>query len=311
VSRSSNSALAIGLGACGVAVGVRPSGLQRLRGLTRRPRVEAPPVDAPVPPPPAIAHASIAMVEEECFSERGALEVLRQALGSDADDASDASDSGAPNDRVGPKRRAFIVLDDFWANHAILRGDFRSMRAREVDEIALAYFTDTFGLEAGSLLVRSVVQRGGRTLFASAMSRSLHDGIHEVSASARVEVRSLTLGLPQILNRVRHAVGGSQAMLVVVAETLLHTVLMDHDRWVAYDTQRLFPEDAGDASRLAAVAEHVFERSAAMRREDCMVYLCGLEVDASAFEQRFAGARRLPGPTPSGSPALRLMGFAQ
>src|SRR5260370_39709144 len=122
----------------------------------------------------------VAMDDTHCFTEPGAGEVLGGGLDAGA---------GTPVKSPTPKRHAFIVLDDFWANHAMLRGDFRGMRAREVDEIVLAYFADTFGLERAAILTRWQLQRGGRALFASAMSRSLHDGIAEVSSSARVEVK--------------------------------------------------------------------------------------------------------------------------
>ena len=302
MSRSSTSVLAIGIGSRDLALGMRRSALQRLRERIRSGRAGTGAQASPPLAQPGVAHATIAMDEAQCFTEQGALEVLRQAL---------AADAGAPGPSPGSKRRAFIVLDDFWANHAILRGDFRGMRAREIDETALAYFADTFGLAGGSLLIRWQLQGGGRALFASAMSRSLHDGIHEVSSSARVEVKSLTLGLPQTLNRVRRAVDGREALLLVVTETLLHAVTMEDNRWAAYDTQRLFDDDAGDALRLAGIAEHMFERSSTTRREDCMVYLCGLPVDPAPFEERFAAALQLPGRAGADAAALRLMEFAQ
>jgi hypothetical protein len=204
-----------------------------------------------------------------------------------------------------------VVLDDFWGHHAILRGDFRALRAREVDEITDAYFADTFGIDARMLSIRWQLQRGGRALFASALPRSLHEGIHEVSAAAQVDVTSVTLGLPWILNRVRRAVAGRDALLLVVAETLLHVVTIEDSRWVAYDTQRVFADAAGDAWRLAEIARHVFERSPARRRDDCDVYLCGLAVDPMPFEQSFAHVRALPEHVSGDAPELRLMEFAQ
>lgn len=301
MSRSSNDVLAIGLATCAVAVGLRPTRLQLLRRLAQRARPGVRAAGALPPLAPAILHASIAMAEEQCFSEQGALEVLRQAF---------TEEPGVPERATRAKRRAFIVLDDFWANHAILRGDFRTMRTREVEDIARSYFAETFGLDGDAIVIRAVMQRGGRALFASALSRSLHDGIRDVSAAAGVEVQSLMLGLPQMMNRVRHAVNGSTSMLVVVAETILHAVLMDRNRWVAYGAHRLFAEDVGDALRLATITEQVFERLSTTRREDYTIYLGGLEVDPSAFEQRYAAVHRLQDIVSDASAPLRLMGFA-
>lgn len=301
MSRSSNDVLAIGLGTCAAAVGVRPTRLQYLLRLAQRARRGAKAVAAPPSLPPVIEHASIAMAETLHFSEQGALDVLRQAL---------AQAPGVPGRATRSKRRAFIVLDDFWANHGILRGDFRTMRAREVDDIARSYFAETFGLDGDAIMIRTVVQRGGRAVFASALSRSLHDGIRDVSTAASVEVQSLMLGLPQAMNRARHCVDGSASMLVVVAETVLHAVLMNHSRWVAYGAHRLFADDVADTLRLAAIAEQVFERFSNTRREDCKIYLGGIDLDPSAFEQRFATVRRLQEIVSSASAPLRLMGFA-
>lgn len=301
MSRSSNDVLAIGLGTCAAAVGVRPTRLQYLLRLAQRARRGAKAVTAPPSLPPVIEHASIAMAETQHFSEQGALDVLRQAL---------AQAPGVPGRPTKSKRRAFIVLDDFWANHGILRGDFRTMRAREIEDIARSYFAETFGLDGDAIMIRAVVQRGGRAVFASALSRSLHDGIRDVSTAASVEVQSLMLGLPQAMNRARHCVDGSASMLVVVAETVLHAVLMNHSRWVAYGAHRLFADDVADTLRLAAITEQVFERFSNTRREDCKIYLGGIELDPSAFEQRFATVRRLQEIVSSASAPLRLMGFA-
>ncbi|WP_043419255.1 hypothetical protein [Cupriavidus basilensis] len=301
MSRSSNDVLAIGLGTCAAAVGVRPTRLQHLLRLAQRARRGVRAVTAPPSLPPAVEHACIAMEEALHFSEQGALDVLRRAL---------AEAPGVPGPATKSKRRAFIVLDDFWANHGILRGDFRTVRAREVEDIARSYFAETFGLDGDAIMIRTVMQRGGRAVFASALSRSLHDGIRDVSADARVEVQSLMLGLPQAMNRARHSVDGSASMLVVVAETVLHAVLMEHDRWVAYGAQRLFADDVADTLRLAAITEQVFERFSNTRREDCTIYLGGLDLDPSAFEQRFATVRRLQDIVSNASAPLRLMGFA-
>jgi hypothetical protein len=285
VSRWLSSPLAIGVGTRELAIGVRASRLPRLRKAA-----------------PVAAHTRIDMLEEHCFTEQGVLDALRAALSTDADEA-------APP--ALPRRRAFVVLDDFWGNHAILRGDFRTLRARELEEIALAHFADTYGMDVGSVLVRFRVQRGGRALFASAMSRALHDGIHEVSTTARVTVESLRLCLPEMLNRVRRAVDGGQAMLVFVADTLMQAVMVEHNSWVAYDAQRLFPGDVADASRLAVLAEQVFERSATTRREDCKVYLFGIDADPEPFETRFTAAIRLPLAATGSCAAHRLMEYAQ
>ncbi|NUA27833.1 hypothetical protein [Cupriavidus basilensis] len=301
MSRSSNDVLAIGLGTCAAAVGVRPTRLQSLLRLAQRARRGVKAVTAPPSLPPAIEHASIAMEEAQYFSEQGALDVLRRAL---------AEAPGVPGPATRSKRRALIVLDDFWANHGILRGDFRTVRAREVEDIARSYFAETFGLDGDAIMIRTVMQRGGRAVFASALSRSLHDGIRDVSAAARVEVQSLMLGLPQAMNRARHSVDGGASMLVVVAETVLHAVLIDHKRWVAYGAHRLFADDVADPLRLAAIAEQVFERFSNARREDCTIYLGGIDLDPSAFEQRFATVRRLQEIVSSASAPLRLMGFA-
>lgn len=301
MSRSSNDVLAIGLGTCAAAVGMRPTRLQYLLRLAQRARRRVQAVAAPPALPPVIEHASIAMAEEQQFSEQGALDVLRQAL---------AQVPGTPGRGTKSKRRAFIVLDDFWANHGILRGDFRTMRTREVDEIARSYFAETFGLDGDAIVIRTVLQRGGRAVFASALSRSLLDGIRDVSAAARVEVQGLMLGLPQAMNRARHSVDGSASMLVMVAETVLHAVLMDHHRWMAYGAHRLFAEDVADTLRLAAITEQVFERFSNTRREDCTIYLGGIDLDPYAFEQRFATVRRLQEIVSSASAPLRLMEFA-
>ena len=298
MSRSSNNCLAIGMGARAVAVGVRASRYERLSALNLPVRIGKRIPDSGQ----MLPRANIAMADDQCFSEEGALNVLREALESEASTA---------NRRSNSTRQAFIVLDDFWANHAILCGDFRRVRAREVDEIARAHFSDNFGLDGDSLSVRSMVQRGGKALFSSAISRALQDGINAIAASARVEVKSLTLGLPRTLNRLRVVVGGGAAMLLVMTQTHLHAVLIDRSRWVAYDTHRVFPADTGDAVRLAAIAERIFERASNSRREDCMVYLCGVDVDPAVFEQRFAGAQHLPGPVIGESPELHLMGLAQ
>src|SRR5260370_38636298 len=118
----------------------------------------------------------VAMDDTHCFTEPGAGEVLGGGLDAGA---------GTPVKSPTPKRHAFIVLDDFWANHAMLRGDFRGMRAREVDENVLAYFADTFGVERAAILTRWQLQRCGRALFSSAQSQTPPHAISLVYASGR------------------------------------------------------------------------------------------------------------------------------
>ncbi|MGF6598954.1 hypothetical protein P3T23_003671 [Paraburkholderia sp. GAS448] len=293
MSRWLNSPVAVGVGTREIVVGARLPLLSRLRK----------PVAAAEP-------ANVAIHEEQCCTEPGLLDALRTALVT-----TPATDAALAEQVKAPQRSASVVLDDFWGNHAILRGDFRTLRARELEEIVLAHFTDTYGIDGESLLVRFCVQRGGRALFASAMSRALHDGIREVSASARVRISRLRLGLPEMLNRAGPvADDGGEALLMFVAHELLQAVMIKQDRWVAYDAQRLFPGDAGDASRLAELAEQLFERSAtrtSLRREDCRIYLSGIETDLAPFEARFAAAIRLAQPAMDRSPAHRLMEYAQ
>lgn len=285
MSRSSNSPLVIGLGTCDLALGERPGWLQSLRRGT-----------------PIVAKTRLDMPKDERFTEQGALDVLREALWADAEE----------REYTFSQQAAYVVLDDFWAHHAILRGDFRSLREREVEEIVQAYFNDTFGLDRQSMVVRFQIQPGGRALFASAISRWLHDGIHTVSEDALVSIKSLRLCLPQMLNRTRNALDGTPAMLVFVTDSLLQAVMVEHSSWVAYDMQRLFPGDTDDGWRLAALVEQLFERSGNARREDCKVYLYGFGINPAPFETRFAAALPVPLPPPGdGSTALRLMEYAR
>ncbi|SCK24618.1 hypothetical protein [Vogesella sp. LIG4] len=287
MSQSSNKPLVIGLGASDLALGEYPGWLP----TWYRP--------APITPT-----SQVYMSEDEHFTEQGALNALREALWADAEE----------REHARHKQAAYVVLDDFWANHAILSGDFRTLPAREVEEIVKAYFNDTFDLEGQSLEIRFEIQPGGRTLFTSAMSSWLHEGILEVSASANVAVKSLRLCLPEMLNRTRHAVDGTPAMLVFVTAPLLQAVMVEHDNWVAYDSLRLFPGDTDDAWRLAALTEQLFERSATTRREDCTVYLYGASIDPEPFESRFACVLPMPLPMPAqenGSTAPRLMEYAR
>jgi hypothetical protein len=295
VSRWLNSPVAIGVGTREIVVGARAPRLLRLR----KPAVAAEP-------------ASVAIPEAQCCTESGALDALRAAL-ADTLIATSGADAAPVPQEVVQKRSAYMVLDDFWGNHAILRGDFRTLRARELEEIVLAHFTDTYGIDGASLVVRFSVQRGGRALFASAMSRALHDGIHDVSASEHVEISRLRLCLPEMLNRIGDAAEGGEALLVFVADELMQAVMTEQNRWVAYDAQRLFPGDAGDASRLADLAEQLFERSATrmnLRQGDCKIYLFGVETELAPFEARFATVIRQALPVDS-SPAHRLMECAQ
>jgi len=285
-----NSPIAIGVGTRELVVGSTTSRWMRLR----KPSVPAEPT-------------SVAIPDAQCFTEAGVLDALNLALAADPAEAAKGTS----------KRSACIVLDDFWASHAILRGDFRTLRAREIEEVVLAHFNDIYGIDAGSVRVRFSVQRGGRAVFASAMSRTLHDGIHDVSAAAQVELRHLRLCLPEMLNRVEGAIdvsGTGVAMLLFIADTLMQAVLVEENRWVAYDVQRLFPGDAGDASRIAARAEQAYERLASRtsgKREDCGIWLYGIEIDPAPFEGRFSVTLRPAQPATDTSVAHRLMEVAR
>ena len=296
MSRWLNSPVAIGIGTREIVVGVRAPGLWR-------PRKHLPPAEP----------ASITIPDDQYGTESGLLDALRASLvATPGADAADAVES-APREAKSPARDAHVVLDDFWGNHAILRGDFRTLRARELEEIALAHFTDTYGIDGESLLVRFCVQQGGRALFASAMSRALHDGIHEVGVAGNVRISRLKLGLPEMLNCV-DVVAGGDALLIFVAEELMQAVMIERRGWAAYDAQRLFPGDADNASRLAELAEQLFERSATragFKREDCTIYLFGNDTDPAPFEARFAAAIRPAQPPSDSSPARRLMEHAQ
>ncbi|WP_429534946.1 hypothetical protein [Paraburkholderia sp. WC7.3d] len=150
---------------------------------------------------------SVAIPDEQCFTENGVLDALKMAL---------AADHGQTVRTLLGKRQVRIMLDDFWASHAILRGDFRTVRASEIDQILLAHFFDRYGIEAESVQVRFSVQRGGRAVFASAIARTLHDGIREAGMAAGVDVRSLRLCLPDLLNRVQDAAAGASTGAAVV-----------------------------------------------------------------------------------------------
>ncbi|MEZ0601142.1 hypothetical protein ACAX43_03125 [Paraburkholderia sp. IW21] len=284
-----NSPLAIGAGTRELVVGATTPRWMRLRGK----------------PPAPVEPASIAIPDEQCFTERGVLDALNIAL---------AVDPERIGQKLGVKRSARIVLDDFWASHAVLRGDFRTLRAREIDDVVLAHFADLHGIEAASVLVRFSVQCHGRAVFASAMSRTLHDGIHDAGTAAGVDIRSLKLCLPEMLNRVQDTVAGPGAvMLLFVVDTLMQAVLLEENRWVAYDSQRLFPGDANDAERIAARAEQAFERLAGRTtgtREDCRIYLYGVDFDLAPFEGRFSSTQ-LAQPAMDMPVAHRLMEAAR
>ncbi|CAE6728374.1 hypothetical protein [Paraburkholderia haematera] len=295
MSRWLNSPVAVGVGTREVVVGARVPRLLRLRK-----------------PAPSAEPASVSIPEEQCCTEPGVLDTLRAALADTLVVTPSADAAPVPQEGV-QRRSAHMVLDDFWGNHAILRGDFRALRARELEEIALAHFTDTYGMDGASLVVRFSVQRGGRALFASAMSRELVEGIHDVSTAEQVGISRLTLCLPEMLNRIGDAVEGGEALLLFVADEQMQAVMIEQNRWVAYDAQRLFPGDAGDSSRLAELAEQLFERSATranLKHEDCKIYLFGVETELAPFEARFAAAIR-QAPATDRSPAHRLMECAQ
>ncbi|MGF6935658.1 hypothetical protein OKW41_004820 [Paraburkholderia sp. UCT70] len=284
-----NSPLAIGIGTRELVVGATTPRWMR---LYRKPLA---------PPEPV----SVAIADEQCFTGAGLLGALNIAL---------TTELAQTGQKGASKRGARIVLDDFWASHAILRGDFRALRAREIEEVVLAHFADLYGIESASVLVRFSVQRGGHTVFASALSRTLLDGIDAASAAAGVDIRCIRLGLPEMLNRVKGVEGAGAAMLLFVTDTLMQAVMTEEDRWVAYDAQRLFPGDASDAARIAACAEQAFERLASRtsgKREDCRVYLFGVEIDPSPFEGRFAATQWPAQPALDASVAHRLMEAAR
>ncbi|OAI80914.1 hypothetical protein E7Z57_07515 [Ralstonia pseudosolanacearum] len=321
MSRLSTEPLAIGIGASALALGRRRSALSRLLaalgawGAPRSGRSSDALVDTPTDTLAASASASDdvdapdLMMEIDAalrYTEQGALDALRRALTGDA-----LAAAGPAGGAARPTRRAAIVLDDFWGQHAIVRGDFRSMYAHDLDEVACAYVADVFGAEASTVSTRWQLRDDGRALFASALSRSLLDGIGEVCAAARVEIGSLTLGLPQRLNRVRRALAGRDGLLLVVDETMLHAVTLDGGRWLAYDAQRVFADAGGVAAPIAEVARHVFERSVVRQHDDCEVYLCGLAVDPRQFDPCFERVHPLTDHISGHAPARCLMRFAQ
>jgi hypothetical protein len=302
VSRSSTDALAVGIGTCEIAIGARRRARPQWgRALARGTWDTSTAVVSP--------HRLVEFEAERRYMDEGALEAMARAL---AD----------VNTRTPDRRRAVVVLDDFWGHHAILQGDFRALRPKEIDEVAAAYFADTFGIDAEGLSTRWQVQQGGRTLFASALPRALIDGIRAQGQAARVDIVSITMGLPQMLNRVRSAITSRNGWLLVATGTLLHAVTIGRRGWSAYDTERLFHDGASDAAgaghaerpgsaeRVAEAARQMFERSAAACEADGDVYLCGLRFDPAPLERSFARLRPLPEHMSDAAPALRLAELA-
>ncbi|ALL70983.1 putative secretion system X (plasmid) [Paraburkholderia caribensis MBA4] len=257
---------------------------------------------------------SMPMPETQWFTQAGAFDALRAAL----EPAPDSVVPPAPSRTRG----AHIVLDDFWGNHAILRGDFRTLRAREIDEIARAHFVDTYGVDGETIVVRACVQRGGRATFASALPRALVDGMGEASASAGARVLALKLCLPEMLNRTLHRMPSANAMVVFAADALIQTVLIEAGCWAGYDAQRLFAGDVGDPAQVTLLAEQAFERCVertTLRREDCALgfYGCGIAVDLAALQARFASVTTLARPNACHGPeggesfARHLLEYAQ
>ncbi|WP_227246654.1 hypothetical protein [Paraburkholderia caribensis] len=236
---------------------------------------------------------SMPMPETQWFTQAGAFDALRAAL-------EPAPDSVVPQAPCRT-RGAHIVLDDFWGNHAILRGDFRTLRAREIDEIARAHFVDTYGVDGETIVVRACVQRGGRATFASALPRALVDGMGEAGAAAGARVLALKLCLPEMLNRTLHRMPSANALIVFAADALIQAVLIEAGCWAGYDVQRLFAADVCDPAQVMLLAEQAFERCVertTLRREDCALgfYGCGIAVDLAALQARFASVTTLAPP---------------
>lgn len=258
---------------------------------------------------------TVTMPDEQRFTEIGVFDALRTALEPAPDD--DATPAKRAPSRA---RSAHIVLDDFWGNHAILRGAFRTLRAREIDEIARAHFVDTYGVDAEAIDVRVCVQRAGRSAFASALPRTLVDGIPEAGTSAGVSVRALKLCLPEMFNRALDETLQSTAMLIFAADELLQAVLIEAGHWAGYDAQRLFSGDACDPQQIAALAEQAFDRCAertSAKRDECELGLYGFDIDPAPLEARFgrvtplaSPVRKMDGETGE-SFACRLLEYAQ
>ena len=348
MSPSSTEALAIGLGSRLLALGRQRSASARFADRLHaalpswampgsHPSADVPPEGAgdspattPAPDASNAPRLTIEIDEALRYTERGAIEALRNALRSNALRsealktealksealAVEAPQAAPSTERVARvTRRAAIVLDDFWGNHAIVRGDFRSMHARDVEDVVRAYFSDVFGANSSAdsqvPSIRWQVREDGRALFASALSRTLLDGIGQACSDARVQAESITLGLPQILNRVRRAVSGHEGLLLVVGDTTLHAVTIEDGRWLAYDAQRVFPNATTTAAPLGEVARHVFERASVRLPHDCKVYVCGLAVDPGQFDPYFDHVQLLTDHISGHAPACCLMEFAQ
>jgi len=239
---------------------------------------------------------SVPMPETQWFTQAGVFDALRAAL----EPAPDSVAAQAPS-VPSRTRGAHIVLDDFWGNHAILRGDFRTLRAREVDEIARAHFIDTYGVDGETIVVRACVQRGGRAMFASALPCALVDGMREASASAGARMLALKLCLPEMLNRTLHRMPRANAMVVFAADALIQAVLIEAGGWACYDAQRLFAGDACDPAKVTLLAEQAFERCAertTLKHEDCALGFCGsgIAIDLAALQARFASVTTLAPP---------------
>jgi hypothetical protein len=295
---SSGAHINIGIGTREIAVGPRASRWTWMRKST--------PTSEPL---------CVPMPEAQCFTETGVFNGLRAAL-------DPAPDNETPHERRAPARirGAHIVLDDFWGNHAILRGDFRTLRSREVEEVARAHFADAYGVDVEAIIVRACVQHGGRAVFASALPRTLADGIREAGAAAGVGVRALKLCLPEMFNRALDKMPRASALLIFATDALMQAVLVEPGRWVGYDAQRLFTGDACDPQQIAALAEQAFERCAertTARRDECELSLYGFDIDPAPLKARFASVTVLASPVGNiddntgESFARRLLEYAQ
>jgi hypothetical protein len=310
---SPGAGINVGIGTREIAIGLRPSrsswSLRSLHSLSSLRRVRSRDAAASEEP------RCVPMPDAQCFTEAGVFDALRVALEPVAGDGSPPARRG-----LARTRAAYIVLDDFWVNHAILRGDFRALRAKEIDEIARAHFVDTYDVNGGAMDVRVCVQRGGRAAFASALPLSLVEGIRGAGASAGVAMHALTPCLPRMLDRALERMRQANAMFVFAADSLMHAVLIEAGRWAGYDAQRLFNGDAGDPVRLASLAEQAFEHCAthtATPREAFALGLYGVDMDFAPLQARFASVTVLAAPGGGAgdhagdSVARRLLEYAQ
>lgn len=254
---------------------------------------------------------TVTIPDAQRVTDAGVFDALRAAF-----DPVPDGDSPPAKGALSRSRRAHVVLDDFWGNHAILRGDFRTLRTREIDEIARAHFVDTYGIDAEAIVVRVCVQRGGRAAFASALPRKLVNGIREAGTSVGVRVQALKLCLPEMFNRALDKTPQPNAMLIFAADALLQAVLIEEGRWVGYDAQRLFAGDTSDPARIATLAEQAFEHCAERteaRREVCALGLQGIDIDPAPLEACFASVTVLGSPNAhtGESVARRLLEYAR